>query len=543
MKKINIIIAAAITLVISMPVAQSQTFLNGDFEKNHETTGVDQINLSNADFNTRMPNTFGFGTYGDVDIINTATYSGLAQKGDWFIGLTGGGTDAISMELSTPLVTGKTYTITFWDRGSSGFVPQPVQIGVSNAKDAFGTIVYTALSLPVIGVWTKRIVKFVSPSNGKYITVQLSGANNIGDWAQVDNFSFDKPENTIITGIITGGPFCAGMSIGVPFTSNGIFATDNIYTAQLSDANGDFTNAVKIGTLKSNLNTGTIICTLPQASISGSSYRVRVIGSKPDINGSDNGTDLTINSTTSPLVTIDVNPGTTVNVGTSVTFTANAINGGTNPKYQWKVNGINAGTNSAAFTSSTLKTGDVVSLTLISNAPCATVNTAFSNLITMTVKQMVAPSVTIVVSPSNTIREGSTVTFRAAEKNGGTMPAYQWKVNGNYAGNNSPVFTTSNLKDGDVVTVELTSNSAQVFPANATSNAISMVVTIPAQVTKTSNTTAVGTGSSHHAKSKLHIKAFRFNKRFMKLKDAIHKNCFGKKTKHSKRMIKHCFTF
>jgi hypothetical protein len=117
--------------------ANSQTFLNGNFEKNKANLGVDEINLPNADFNSKMLNTNAFGTYGDMDIVNTSTYSGLAQDGSWYVALTGGGSDAIAMELSSPLIAGKTYTISFYDRGSTGFTPQPIQIGVSNSNSSF----------------------------------------------------------------------------------------------------------------------------------------------------------------------------------------------------------------------------------------------------------------------------------------------------------------------------------------------------------------------------------------------------------------------
>ena len=100
MKTFTLKTALIALMLTNLFASQAQTFLNGDFEKNSAIIGSDQINLSNPAFNTMMSNTYAFGTYGDMDIINTNTYSGAAQKGSWFVAFTGGGTDAISMELS-----------------------------------------------------------------------------------------------------------------------------------------------------------------------------------------------------------------------------------------------------------------------------------------------------------------------------------------------------------------------------------------------------------------------------------------------------------
>lgn len=53
---------------------------------------------------------------GDMDIITSNAYCGLAQNGAWYVALTGSGTDAISLKLSSPLSAGQTYTISFYDR-------------------------------------------------------------------------------------------------------------------------------------------------------------------------------------------------------------------------------------------------------------------------------------------------------------------------------------------------------------------------------------------------------------------------------------------
>jgi hypothetical protein len=533
MNKYIIISAIFIVPLLSETMVHSQTFLNGNFEKHTVPYGTDEINLSNASFNTKMDNAFAFGTYGDVDIISTANYSGLAQDGSWFVALTGGGTDIISMELSSPLVKGNAYTITFWDRASNGFTPQPFQIGVSEVNDAFGTPVYTA-ELPVSGSWTQRNCTFVAPVSGKYITVQLSGANNVGDWAHVDNFSFGAPENTVSTGGITGSPFCGCSIIDVPFTSTGSYSNGNEYSAQLSDAGGSFAHPVDIGKLRSTDHSGIIACVIPCVMRTGSSYRIRVTASKPDIAGSDNGADITINSNDQPTINITSEPGNVIREGTTVTFVTTTTNGGTRPVFQWKLNGVNAGGNDPAFASASLKNGDVVTVFLTSNASCVTSETTVSNAIIIEVTPSVVPSVVITATTGTTIHKGQPVTFKATPTHGGPLPVYEWLVNDKPAGGKGSTFTISDLEDGDIVNVVMTSNASQAFPEVVTSNAITMLVKIQ-EVGKS----AYG----QQAKSKSSHITYTFNKNLLKLQKRFFKHSAGKGNSKGRRNIRRCPMF
>jgi hypothetical protein len=63
------------------------------------------------------------------------------------------------------------------------------------------------------------------------------------------------------------------------------------------------------------------------------------------------------------------------------------VNGGTSPVYQWKVNNVNAGTNSSTY-QYIPSDGDVVTCVLTSNANCLTGNPASSNAVTMTVNSV-----------------------------------------------------------------------------------------------------------------------------------------------------------
>lgn len=181
-----------LVIILILPLcainSHGQKFLNGDFEKTSATG--DQINLSNDNFNKMIESTYAFGTYGDVDIITSSTYSGGPQNGNWYVALTGGETDIISMELSSALTEGKSYSISFYDKAGSGYKPFPVQIGLSDKKDDFGTVIFTTPSMARDGEWIKRSFTFKAPIQGNYITIR-GKEGYLYDWVNFDNFSFD----------------------------------------------------------------------------------------------------------------------------------------------------------------------------------------------------------------------------------------------------------------------------------------------------------------------------------------------------------------
>jgi hypothetical protein len=175
-------------LALVMQQASAQCFVNGDFE-NHKAKS-DEINLSNDAFNKMMPGVTAFGSYGDVDIIHSSAYGGAgAASKDWYIALTGGGTDIIAIELSEALTQGKKYTISFYDRAAAGYPAFPIQIGLSNNSMAFGTAVYDFNVKAVNDTWTRREFSFVAPMSGRYLTVQMP-EGTIQTWVNIDNFKF-----------------------------------------------------------------------------------------------------------------------------------------------------------------------------------------------------------------------------------------------------------------------------------------------------------------------------------------------------------------
>ncbi|MBK7029755.1 MAG: hypothetical protein IPH45_11290 [Bacteroidales bacterium] len=218
-----------------------------------------------------------------------------------------------------------------------------------------------------------------------------------------------------------------------------------------------------------------------------------------------NATCVTGSPATSNSVTMTVNPTVTASVaisasanpvcaGTSVTFTAVPTNGGPTPSYQWKVNGVNAGTNSSTY-AFVPSNGNVVTCVMTSNANCVTGSPATSNSVTMTVNPTVTASVAISAS-ANPVCAGTSVTFTAVPTNEGTTPSYQWKVNGDDAGTNSTSFNYVPVNN-DLVTCELTSNAVCVSGSPATSNSIAMsvdpVVTASVLISPSVNPVCAGT--------------------------------------------------
>jgi uncharacterized protein (TIGR02145 family) len=165
--------------------------------------------------------------------------------------------------------------------------------------------------------------------------------------------------------------------------------------------------------------------------------------------------------------------------GSAVMFTATPSNGGTTPSYQWKVNGVNAGTDSPNYTYNPVN-GDQVKCILISSELCTSNNPASSITITMVENNSLPAGVSIAAS-SNPFCPGSSVTFTATPTNGGSAPAYQWKVNGVNVGTNSSTYSY-NPADGDSVRCVITSNLSCVTGNPASSSKIIMSGTLAPSV-------------------------------------------------------------
>ncbi len=164
--------------------------------------------------------------------------------------------------------------------------------------------------------------------------------------------------------------------------------------------------------------------------------------------------------------------------GTNVTFTvSDSTNGGADPTFQWKVNGVNMGTDSYEYQDASLSNGDIVTVVMTSNDPGCLSRTTDSSIINMSVTANVTPNVTAAADDS-VICAGTNVTFTVSDStNGGADPTFQWKVNGVNMGTDSYEYQDASLSNGDVVRVVMTSNDPGCLSRPTDSIQINMSVT------------------------------------------------------------------
>ncbi|RYY40519.1 MAG: T9SS type A sorting domain-containing protein [Chitinophagaceae bacterium] len=220
-----------------------------------------------------------------------------------------------------------------------------------------------------------------------------------------------------INGASFAASYCNGTAhtFNVSFTPGGTFNGD--FKVQMSDASGVFPGNTTSNIIGSG-PASPVSVTIPMGAAAGIGYRFRVVNDDPSFTGTDNGSDVTIVAAVTPSVSISANPGSTICAGTSVTFTATPVNGGT-ATYAWTRNGSPVGTNSNTYTNAALAEGDVIAVTMTSSISCVSTSTA-TDQVTMTVNTTAAPAV-----PTTSGGCGST-TLNAYTDPGAPL-AYYWQ--------------------------------------------------------------------------------------------------------------------
>lgn len=238
----------------------------------------------------------------------------------------------------------------------------------------------------------------------------------------------------INTDVLSGTKFCGGNTLNVPFTvatnlptaGTGPFNTGNVFTVQLSNANGSFSNPTVIGTLN-GISASPISATIPTLQAPGTGYRIRVVSSDPVIIGADNGVNLTVNGPISAMLT---GPSTLClnATGATITFTGT----GSTAPYTFAFN-VNGGPTQYAAPI----TGSSATITI----PTGTAGSFTYNLESVSVQggctQTLSNAITVVVnnglvltgSQTNVIPGGGASGSATVLVSGGVAPySYSWNT-------------------------------------------------------------------------------------------------------------------
>ena len=211
-------------------------------------------------------------------------------------------------------------------------------------------------------------------------------------------------------------------------------------------------------------------------------------------------------STTSSVITMTVNPvltpsvsisasKTTICPGDNITFTANPVNGGTNASYVWKVNGSNVQTGASnTYSTNALTNNQSVTVSLTSNATCASTTPVTSSPIPITVKSGTPGKPGNITGPIDPYPGISGITYSVASVANATE--YIWSLPNGWSGSSTTnsITVTSGATGTGTISVQAkndcgTSAASNPLPVNVKAGT-------PAQPGTISGTAAVCPGVS-----------------------------------------------
>ncbi|MEX1188678.1 MAG: T9SS type A sorting domain-containing protein, partial [Bacteroidia bacterium] len=265
-------------------------------------------------------------------------------------------------------------------------------------------------------------------STGSSLTFRFESTNTFAGNTSGFEFEFSCFTNAAIDVEWLPSPICRGGEIQIPFTLNDPVNTGNVFTAQLSDANGSFANAINIGSF-SSISNGVIDATIPLSAIEGSGYRIRVISSNPVQLGSVNPNNLIINPTPNQPSSILSSNGASICENESTILSIPTQNSVT---YSWLLNGDALGLNT-----SSIEVTDSGTYSIELSNSCGSI-TSSANLQLSTTP---IPSVPVISGPQNAaICQGDETQLSTPDQNG---VSFNWTLGGSTISENTNIINVS----------------------------------------------------------------------------------------------------
>jgi len=158
-----------------------------------------------------------------------------------------------------------------------------------------------------------------------------SGIYQSGNAGFYDVFIAQISLDTIIKIIqpFTDTVLCPGDSVKVKTKINFPFRSTNVFTVQLSNANGSFASPTFIGTKTANGN-DSVMCFVPRTMPAGNGYRIRIITSAPADTSDDNGKNIRIKPLPTAVVASSNAP-----ICATDTLRLSGSSGNTDVTYSW----------------------------------------------------------------------------------------------------------------------------------------------------------------------------------------------------------------
>jgi putative hemolysin len=172
---------------------------------------------------------------------------------------------------------------------------------------------------------------------------------------------------------------------------------------------------------------------------------------------------------------VSITASATILCGTaSSTFTANAVNGGNAPGYQWYKDGVAVpGATGAIYHATSLTNNDSVWARLASSLPCAVPDSVYSNHITVAVGPAVPPAISITAAATSFCGTTGFVDTFWAMSAGSAVLTYRWYKDGSpVSGATAPSYIDSSLQNNDSIWVVATAIPSCSSPDTAVSNHI-----------------------------------------------------------------------
>ena len=406
-----------------------------------------------------VTNSCGTGVVSSVVSVNPLPYAGVISG-------------AVSLCAGAGVTLSSTAGGGSWTSGSTGIATAGsagditgIAVGTATISYAFvnscgtdvATYIETINAIPVAGT----ISGALDLCPGTAITLSSSSAG--GSWSSASTGVATVSASGEVTGVAAGS---AVISYSVSNDCGSDVATFTESVNPLPDAG--------VITGDTSLCVGAT-ATLGSSAVGGSwnsgSATIASVGSAGDVTGLEGGTATisysvgntcgiaiaTYNESIHDLVvpSVSIIPGDTLCEGIATTFTAVETGGGTSPVYQWTINGVDAGAGS--FHTYTPANGDIVAVSLLSNAMCATPDSATSSFSVIAIPALL-PIISISADPGYVISAGQVDTIRVSVANAGASPVYEWSVNGSVVpGVTSSVYFNT-FSNHDSVSCRVTSN-------------------------------------------------------------------------------------